>query len=682
MAEDMVMFNMAFDAFQIYKLYTMLCSWGRDEIPQYHIDELAEVEADARLYDNVIRPANCLDLMLHARKTKFQSLMERSDIRIRRVPSALAYKLADYLEETVEFDNIYFARRKDKYAKKWKVHDIKGKPDVKDIVLNFQPSMALKNLAIHALGEMDSDVLRFRDINPPKKAYPEEKLYAPFAKAIGKPGAWKKSWPDVIKVHINHWAFNDLARKYASNDIVYTRGLDKYFGRPEAGDVDSELAWMTGVVRWRGFKIDVEGFKEMRDKAIKSMSKAPTAPRRAYEWITEGADDIVLAVLDGSTKKIKLQALSEAELGQPSERAKAVLEARAAMKEIEIFDKLILAGRFHASFKVIGALSGRMAGADKLNPQGIKRTKEVRSKFALADDGFNLVGGDFESFEMVLADAAYEDPVMHQELMTGLSPHGSLGTMLFNMTYEAVMATKGKEDDRYTKAKSGVFALLYGGEAFTLFTKLGVEMETAELAYQKWCSKYKVWQQKRKEIFDRFCSMRQPGGIGSKVEWHDPDDYVESLLGFKRHFTLENKVCKALFSIAQRPPKEWQKVKVKVVRRDRLQTASGALQSALFACAFSIQAANMRAAANHVIQSSGAGICKKMQKSIWDLQPKGVNPWLVMTMNVHDEIMVPCRPEMKSKVKEVVDNIINEYKELVPLLAIDWNSDMRTWADK
>src|SRR5262249_20295005 len=88
-----------------------------------------------------------------------------------------------------------------------------------------------------------------------------------------------------------------------------------------------------------------------------------------------------------------------------SRRAQEVLDARMAEKEIELYDKLIQAGRFHASFKIIGTLSSRMAGADKLNPQGVKKTKEVRKRFPLAPDGYQLCGGDFQSFEVVLADA-------------------------------------------------------------------------------------------------------------------------------------------------------------------------------------------------------------------------------------------------------------------------------------
>ena len=41
-----------------------------------------------------VKPAAALDLMLHSRKGPYQSLMAREDVRIKRVPTALAYALA------------------------------------------------------------------------------------------------------------------------------------------------------------------------------------------------------------------------------------------------------------------------------------------------------------------------------------------------------------------------------------------------------------------------------------------------------------------------------------------------------------------------------------------------------------------------------------------------------------
>jgi len=163
----------------------------------------------------------------------------------------------------------------------------------------------------------------------------------------------------------------------------------------------------------------------------------------------------------------------------------------------------------------------------------------------------------------------------------------------------------------------------------------------------------------KKKIIDLFCSMRQPGGIGSKVEWHEPSDYAESMFGFRRYFTIENRVAKTLFQIAEKPPKHWLDAKIKVVRRERVQTAYGACQSALFACAFAVQSACMRAASNHYIQSPGADMTKELEVRIWSLQPQGIHNFVVLPCNIHDEIACPALEEKTENIKNIVDVFVN-----------------------
>jgi len=186
----------------------------------------------------------------------------------------------------------------------------------------------------------------------------------------------------------------------------------------------------------------------------------------------------------------------------------------------------------------------------------------------------------------------------------------------------------------------------------------------------------------RKRYNDMFCSIRQEGGIGTAVEWHTPADYIESIFGFRRYFTLENEIGKALFKLASKPPKHWKAYKGTVVRRDREQKLVGACMSALYGATFALQAANMRAAGNHVIQSSGAQITKQVQKNIWDLQPVGVSPWKVQPMNVHDEIMCPTAPDTVDKVTRVVDDTVAGFRPKVPLIEIDWFDSLTSWAEK
>lgn len=744
-------FNLVFDHFHLAQTYTtLLLLPDKDEYPEDLVQAYAELEPLART-GPCLKPVAALDLMCHARKGPYQSTMARGDIRIRRVPTSLAWQLAHELEKRVMLDAIHFAKRKNKFAPRWHVYDIQDEngdidPDFKDIVLSFAPSSSLKALAVDALKLPMDEMLLFHDIEVDKRYLPEEIGYAPTAKAVKlakkqilkkrQEKEWRGTWADNIPIHIRHWGFNKLARQYAEKDVEYTRGLYKHFGCPQLGDNDSELACMVGAVRWKGFRVDTDGLAELKIDALKRKGKYPIAPETSKKWIMEVMDPIERIGMKGSTKKTVLEDMStmlkdcpdcggagkvelttsqlstgpttaeelfaslqfEPATSEPgsgekcatcggsgtikhpaAERAACVLDARKAGKEIELYDKLLQAGRLHADFVVIGTLSSRMAGAGGLNAQGIKRDKKVRSRFPLADAGFQLCGGDFDGFEVVLAEACYNDPDLRRDLMTGKKIHGLFGVFVYpHMTYEEILADK----EIYTRCKSAVFAMLYGGEAHTLKERLGVPIETAEKAYEQFGRRYPGVAIARRKIIDMFSALRQPRGIGTAVEWHDPADYIESMFGFRRYFTLENRIIKALFELAQAPPADWKAQKVKVQRRDREQTAMGATQSALYGAAFALQSSNIRAAANHVIQSSGAQVTKEVQRKIWDVQPPGVSEWLVQPMNVHDEIMCPTRPDYVDRVKCIVDTTVESFRPKVPLIKMEWDTTLTSWADK
>ena len=99
---------------------------------------------------------------------------------------------------------------------------------------------------------------------------------------------------------------------------------------------------------------------------------------------------------------------------------------------------------------------------------------------------------------------------------------------------------------------------------------------------------------------------------------------------------------------------------------------------------FSLQGHILRAAANHEIQSPGGQITKHLQRKIWDIQPAGVHPWYVRPMNVHDEIMCPRSATLvkDGQIRAIVDEVIKEYKERIPLLKMEWKDNLTTWGDK
>lgn len=719
-------FNLAFDWFHLCKIWNIFNLYpNKRAIPEQIINDLAFLEADAR-FGKCLKPAGALDLMLHARKTKYQSTMDRKPITIRKVPNLLAKPLADYLENTIKMSNIYFARRKDQFAPKWRIDERKDEPDFKDVKLSFKASSSLKALAVDALGE--SEVNKFHEVALPKDSFPIETPWAPFATAIAGPATnWycvikkgKKvvkgfAWPGLIQRHIDHWEYYEPARKYAKSDVHYTRGLYHYFGDPDHSDNDSVLACCVAAVRWKGYAVDIPKLVAQREKAIAKSTSVPIAPRASRAYLEQVMGPIEKLVIKGSTKRVILEELekhvdADGNKTELAKRAKEVLDARKANKEIELYDKLLLAGRFHFSVVVIGTLSSRMAGTDGLNPQGIKRTKDVRGCFTFADPFFTLVGGDFAGFEVVLAEAVYNDPQLRKDLLTcekceyhpmefidgkqicpqckgfdGKKIHALFGMSVFpGLTYSDIKASKGKDMDYYERSKRGVFSQLYGGNADTMSRRVGIAIEAAQNGEKRFGQRYPGVAKARKKTFDSFCSMRQPAGIGSKVVWVDPAEKISSLFGFERYFTLENLICKALFTLANNPPKEWRTLgkTVQVVRRDRVQTAGGAVQSALYGAAFAIQGSNMRAAANHEIQSSGAQVTKDVQRKIWDLQPTGVHDWLVQPCNIHDEVLCPTAPEMIEQVASIVKETVESYRPQVPLILMEWSNKMGSWADK
>lgn len=769
--QEVVAFNLSFDWFHICQTYTTLQLLGGDvgwdELPEDHIELYAKYEEQARHLDLCLKPKGALDLMLHARKGPYQSTMNRGGITVKRIPTLLARPLVEELDRRLPLKDIYFARKQDK-TQRWQIMDILDDfddvvPDFKDVKLTFAPSSALKVLAEDALGLEPDNMLLFGDVDLPKEYRPEELGYAPFAlahadfyggeKTIDNHDwiDWNGSWPQKIRKHISHWAYNRLAREYAEKDVVYLRRLYyEVFDEPDLNDDDSILAAMVGAVRWRGFKIDKAAFAKEVTRCQKILDDMPfnhqsidLCKKYLFQVLS---DQERIAMRDPTTDKYSTKGIILEELAKwtlskicpkceglecedcegglvkgdkrhpVAECAALILSARHASKRIQTCEKLLLAGKFHASLKVIGTLSSRMAGADGLNAQGMQSDFDFRRMFTLAEQDEHLNGGDFKSFEVSLADAAYNDPVLRSKLQqmlpcpdcsgtgidkgkpcadckdydgVGMAPakiHAIFGTYLFPpKTYDEILATKGmkpKFKDLYARAKACVFAILYGGESYTLINRGGIDEETAIACYEQWCEEHEVWSQERKKIFDMFCSMRQPGGIGTNVEWHDPADYIESMFGFRRYFTLENQIVKCLFDLASDPPEEWKEYRIKVVRRDRQQFACGAVRSALYAAAFAIQASNMRAAGNHVIQSAGAQATKALQCEIWMLQPFGIIEWIVRLLNIHDEVMSVTKPAYSEKVAEIAYDFTDRLKQKVPLAGIDWSTNMKSWAEK
>jgi hypothetical protein len=664
--EEVCGFNLTFDWFQLTRLYNLLLDLPNDAI--IGADHLAHLGRGRQ----VLRPRSALDLMLHARSGPMQALMERDDIRVRRVPAVLAEALCSELTARLDLPKIFFARRSDGAC--WKVEHEPDDPDFPDVYLPFGASGRLKPLAAHLLGVETIDYPI-----PDHLRYNSEPWdVRPLVKTLGSQHAAQR----VIMDNHEFWRTNSVARRYAEQDVELLRQLRAHWGNPPAGDDNSVLACAVGACRAVGYPIDPLRAYDLHVNAVRDMQAAPRAPGLVKQRLLQLCDPIEALAIEDTTGET-LEAVAKWGDHPAARLAKAVIRARTAEKRADLLLKLLTVGHAPFDFKVVGALSNRMSGGSGINPQGIEKG-EVREVFPMVE------GGDFSAFEVCIADAVYADENLHADLLSGKKIHALFGAAMYNESYDTVKASekadariegKGWDGNLYDPAKHGVFAWIYGAQDQKLSETLRLDLDETAAGVARFFQRYPKLQEGRTRDQHAFCSMTQPRGIGTRVVWRDPADYVESLFGFRRYFTLENRMCRVLFDLAQDLPpsmKGLEKAGIRVKRRDRLQTLGGAARSALFAAAFQIQARNMRAAGNHRIQSTGASITKGVQRALWELQPVGAAEPVVMPLNVHDELVTPvARRVLVDTVQQKVDS----YRSVVPLLKIDWKTGLSTWGD-
>jgi len=571
-------------------------------------------------------------------------------------------------------------------------------PDFVNIHLDFYPSTGLKAIAKHLLGFKNVDEIGLMS------ALKTPVEYAWFPSA--------GEWVDVIYEHINGWANNKRRREYAVKDVVLTRALfDNLVDVPDdpnlMRDIDSSLACSVGSLHWRGYDIDLPAVGQLQEKTKSTLSSNLisldniniNSPQQVVEYLKSVADDDEREDITSSSKDLLKEIVDDEDeiyTQKLKDKCNLVIESRKLETTQRMCKKLLKAKKLYTTYKVVGTKSNRMSagtldGGKKggsISLHGIKGGGEIRELFPLKPKGWELSSGDFDGFEVSIAEAVYGDENLRKDLLSGKSIHALWGAFVYNKSYEEIMATKNidadKPDGYYKRAKKSMFAQLYGAEVYKLATVLGISSEDVHEAKTYFESHYKGIQETRKTLEQDFSAMTQPNGIGTEIVWQEPKTYVESFLGFKRDFSTEFEVVKEMFILAQNLPEyivEMGQLS-KYKRKDRYQTGGGCVQSVLYATAFGLQAAIIRAALNHLIQSPGGQLTKELQSRIWNLQPTGVGDWVVMPFNVHDEIQCPHIPELRDKIVQIVKDFIEEKKTLVPLMAMDWKTNLKDWSDK
>lgn len=648
-------FNLSYDWFHINKLYCMLID--ENSFAPLNIDRLAEKEQYSYKQNLCLKPQKALDLFLVARRGKYQATMERKDVWIRNVPDSCVPDLQKALVRHTKIPHIYFARRPYIHPV-WEIIESEQRGFC-HLRLRFFASSALKAIIYDLKLDSSPDFDAAKEIH--RIAPVEDKSHRP----------WGNGWQKVIHQHIDYWRNNSRAIKYATKDVEYLQQIYKVFGSPPANDVDSELAVCVACVHHRGFSIDLDANRRLLTKANNVVGRRELiAPEKARQYIQREAG---IPVKD--TEKSTLRKMADAGI----KAAKKVIQARRADKVRILCDRLFDVKRFHPDFKVIGARTGRMSGGalergkGSINPQGIQRSKAIRKVFKLRDSMLpHLCGGDFAAFEVTIQDAVWDSPALRRDLKSGEKIYDIYSRHL-------------QVDVDYHKRKTGFLGWSYGAHEKKTASVLGIDLEVAGRGLRSLLREYPEIKQARDRVAKRFQSMSQPNGLGTAVVWSTPDDYIETLFGFRRYFTLENTICKMLFDMATTLPESILQYRDTVQRNETRgnQEACSATRTALYAAAFNIQSQNVRQANNHVIQGSGAWICKVLQARLWDLQPCGIHPWRMAPFNIHDEII--CTVSDEETVNETIKiakSIEDEFRPKIPLIKLEWKTEMDSWADK
>lgn len=653
MTKVLVIYNASFDAFHLAKIYNIFLNVKDKELPPdpHEIDDLEKIHPLP--IERCIKPIGVIDLLSRLQTIDLQDIVNKKPIEIRMIPKVVLPLILPRLEEFAKSLNPLLFRKyitKDHY---WQVNPTANR-DLVDLKLQFKSSLKLKHVCEHLFRD---DI---KTIDIPFYHMPEDekgKEYRPF----------NFTWIKHINYHINYWETKGIP--YAEDDIKKLEKLYKYCYEPKP-DLNSILAWMVGISRFRGYAIDMPKHSELIRKIRNVKDKVPTAPTEARKYIQANCDPSIAPFIK-NTKKSTLEWLSK----EGITAAQDVIDQRAFDKQVQLLEKFYETERFHPDLNVVGTLSNRMSGRGGLNAQGINRDKDIRSIFSLTDNGYTLSGGDFAGQEVTILEAICNDKALRGDILSGTKIHTLMAMEVYNKPKEEIT------EEEYTLAKFGVFSLVFGAEVEKFAQTVKVSIEKAQIGLNKFFDKYPGVRKFMESIHDDFCSMTQPHGIGTKVIWKNPKEEIESLLGFKRSFRLENTITKFMFELAEEifGTKDFPIIGSVIRKREKPQTIKGATSSALFACAFNMQAKNLRMARNTKIQATGAGITKILQGAIWNIQPTGVHVWKVQPLNIHDEVL--CPNNCPAEVAATVEGTVEALKDKVPLLKIEWKRSVKNWAE-
>ena len=448
--------------------------------------------------------------------------------------------------------------------------------------------------------------------NPSASSYSPDRLFAEYSASLPE---FDGEADELIK---NACLFDDVCKKLKA-ELEKSAQIDLLL------NIEIPLAKVLGDMEIRGFKVDVEGLKNMSQELETRISKiqAEIYALVGYEFNLNSPKQLGVALFEElglpAKKKTKSGYSTNAEV---LEELKNMHPAVSLLLEYRQLSKLKSTyadglqtcvgedGRIHTTFNQTEARTGRISSLEP-NLQNIPvRTNEGKRlrEFFIADDGKVLVDADYSQIELRVLASMAEDENMISAFESGTDIHTATAAQVFSMPVDMVTPVMR------SRAKAVNFGIVYGIGAFSLSKDIGVTRKEADSYIKSYLASY----------------PSVAAYMENTIAKAKQDGYVTTLFGRRR------------------PLPEL--------------SSSNAM----------LRAFGERVARNAPIQGTAADIIKLAMIKVFE-RLKSQIPSANLILQVHDELIVECEEKDAKAVCEILQTEMQNAADLSVKLTADAN---------
>lgn len=304
----------------------------------------------------------------------------------------------------------------------------------------------------------------------------------------------------------------------------------------------------------------------------------------------------------------------------------------------------------------------RKAHIGKFPSVGIPRNQDIRSLFHIS------ACGDQHGAEIVIWQRYVSDPLLGEDLKAGIDIHCKVLATCIKKDYQEVYAAYKAGDPSVIEhrglIKRVTFAAFYGGTESGIAEINNIPVAVVTTVLDAFTDNYPKFKQYR-DMTSEFHNMAEIA-----TDWSQCGALLRSLpvsvvnvFNLKVYAAVEKTIEIVLSDICNIAENIWRGDAPKFKRKDRPQTISGCVRSALLGGIGRLQGQVQRRLMNNPIQSSVSVVTKLAKGFLFD-------KYGIPSHDVHDELLIPYGfhvPDIQGKFKVFEQKI----KEVFPYLSWD-----------